>query len=1130
MQFIGRGQNLANAIALSEGAHLSNSSGATLDPVLCLRIKIQVAEKSKVQVAFTTGLATSRQEALELADRYHDIHSFERECKIAWTKAQVDMRHLNIDPKTAYLCQRLAERILFTEPSLRVPSHQRAANLNVQSSLWPLGISGDLPIVVMRISDQRDLSNVRKLLRCHEYLRLKGLIYDFVIINEHETTYFQGLQSELQQQIRCTGSQGWLNKSGGIFILRRDITPENDIANIQAVARVSLLANEPLNDQIRRKPLGEKYPDRLAFNSSKISFNRDKEWDLAKQYQEFSTEYPLDFSNGFGGFSKNGREYVIILKPDEWTPAPWLNVIGNKVDFGFQISEAGSSFTWGKNSQTNRLTPWSNDPVCDPSGEVIYLRDDETGEVWTPTPLPIRTNTTYTIRHGQGYTIFEQSSYGLQHSLTVFAAKDEPIKISILKIKNLTKRNRKITLSSYTEWVLGSQREKTAPYLVCNVDPESSAIFARNPHDNEFSSLVAFADISTSQRTFTCSRKEFIGRNGNYEKPAALERNGLSRRRGTGQDPCAVLQTTVELVPDEEQEFSFLIGQCENINAARKLSLRYRDLHLAKKALADVVEYWNQLLNTVQIKTPDSAMNILMNSWLLYQTLSCRYLSRTAFYQSGGAYGFRDQLQDCMAFIYSAPNITREHILRASERQFKEGDVQHWWHPPSGRGIRTRMSDDLLWLPYVVSFYVRVSGDKTLLEERTHFLEAPILKPEEEESYGLPKVSRESATVFEHCLLAIDRSLLFGFHDLPLIGTGDWNDGMNKVGFGGKGESIWLGWFLYKVLADFSLLCDQPAHALIRKKYEEYMQRIQRAIEKEAWDGDWYRRAYYDDGTPLGSTSNDECRIDSISQSWSVLSGAGNLKRSQQALNKVMELLVQKKSKLIMLLTPPFDKTPNDPGYIKGYVPGVRENGGQYTHAAIWVIMAYAELKEGNYAFELYQMLNPILHSENKSESHKYKIEPYVIAADVYAGGLLEGRGGWSWYTGSSSWYYRAGLESLLGFKLEGKKLKIVPCIPNHWKSYEVHYTYRSSKYLIQVNNPMGLNSGPVIIQRDGFPVQSSEIDLEDDGKIHKLIATITTPTVAAFPTATTITAATTIEPSQQEKIGPLPYSDQSKI
>jgi cyclic beta-1,2-glucan synthetase len=1083
--FIGRGRSISTAVALRINGNLSNETGAAIDPILSLRIQVELPEYGKIQVAFTTGLTQSKEKALELADRYHDIHAFDRETKRAWTQAQVDLRHLNIDSQSAYLYQRLAERILYSEPSLRPPTHQRVANTNQQASLWPSGIGGDLPIVVVRIDDQKDIPVIRKLLRCHEYLRSKGLIYDFVIINEHDSNYFQDVHDDLQQQIRSTGGQGWLNKNGGIFVLRKNITPARDLAHIQAVARVSLMASEPLEEQINRRPTEEKYPLLASFKFS--SKHAVKIAGKKARGNESPLKMDLDFFNGYGGFTRDGREYVMILKRDHWTPAPWINVIGNKKGFGFQISEAGAGFTWNANSQANRLTPWSNDPISDPPGEIVYLRDDETGEVWTPTPLPIRSDEPYIIRHGQGYTVFEHTSHEFEHTLTMFVPVDDTVKISLLKIKNISNRKRKVSVTSYTEWVLGTRREKTAAYLICDIDADSGVIFAKNPHDNEFASKVAFVNISTSDITFTCSRKEFIGRNGNYADPIALKRTGLSKKQGTGQDPCAVLQSSIEIAAGDVFEISILLGQTESKEFARELIQRYENMSKVKKAYTEAIKYWDDLITTVQIKTPEPSLNILMNRWLLYQTLSCRYWARTAFYQSGGAYGFRDQLQDCMAFVYSDPKLAREQIIRASERQFKEGDVQHWWHPPTGRGIRTTMSDDLLWLPLVVSFYIQTTGDKSILNEKTHFIQAPVLNPGQEDSYTQPDISPESATVREHCIRALNRSLPLGQHGLPLIGTGDWNDGMNRIGVQGQGESVWLGWFLYKVLNDFMPhVSEEEQH-----RYRSHMEQLKTSLEFHGWDGEWYRRAYFDDGTPVGSHLSDECKIDSISQSWAVISKAGEENRIQQAMQNVEKYLVKRDTKLILLLTPPFDKGAKDPGYIKGYIPGVRENGGQYTHAAIWVIMAFAELGQGHKAMEFYNLINPILHSQAQADTLEYKIEPYVLAGDVYGEAPYVGRGGWSWYTGSSSWYYRAALESILGFQLRGDKLKLNPCIPETWRGFEIKYRYQDTQYTIDVRNPSGCQKGAVMIEHDGTTSHEAEISLVNDKREHHIVVTL---------------------------------------
>ncbi|CAK9252864.1 unnamed protein product [Sphagnum jensenii] len=970
----------------------------------------------------------------------------------------------------------MAERILYSETSLRPSVHHRATKTNIRSSIWPNGISGDLPIVTVRIHDAKDLPTIRGLLRCHEYLRLKGLIYDFVVVNEKSGSYFLELQESIQQTLRNSGAQRWINQHGGVFLLRSDITPEKDIAHIQAVARVSLRADEPIKDQLARFSAEEKYPAPLK------PTHKSK-----KDPSPRPDKLNLNFFNGLGGFSQDGREYVILLKNGENTPAPWLNVISNSQEFGFQISESGAGFTWSKNSQTNRLSTWSNDPVTDMPGEIIYIRDEETGELWNPTPLPIRSEDPYEIRHGMGYSTFKTTSHGIAHALTIFASKTDSVKISSLKLENKTDRTRTLGITNYVEWVLGTTRQKTSPFLNCYVDSASRAIFANNPHDDEFFERTAFFDMSATDRSFSCSRKEFLGRNGDSSDPLALKRVSLSSHRGTDQDPCAALQTQIILEPGQSIELSFSLGQANDPESARKLALRYRDLKNVHDSLDEVRIFWIDKTSRLQVETPDSAMNTMINYWLIYQTLSCRFWARSAFYQSGGAFGFRDQLQDCMALIYSDAQLARAHILVSAGRQFKEGDVQHWWHPPTGRGVRTHMSDDLLWLPYVVGFYVRTTGDMSILEEKVAFLEAPLLTSEED-SYTTPKVSSESASVLEHCVRAIKKSAKTGAHGLPLMGTGDWNDSMNRVGHLGKGESIWLGWFLYRVLKDFLPLCQYHPD---KPNLEAQLQSLKTSLDTSTWDGGWYKRAYFDDGTPLGSSANDECKIDSIAQSWAILSGAGPIENNLKAMEKAAEMLVRPDSRLILLFTPPFDQSPMDPGYIKGYLPGVRENGGQYTHAAVWLMMAFVELKNEKMANELGQILNPILRASNTEGREKYRLEPYVLAGDIYSGEQLEGRGGWSWYTGSSSWYYRAHIESILGFKLQGNRLSISPCIPKEWGQYTISYKYGQSKYVIQVLNPSGLSGGNVRYTVDGVSAGAHSIQLVDDQRQHSVVATL---------------------------------------
>ncbi len=1074
-RFLGRGHTPADPVAVMEERPLSNTVGAVLDPVFSLRRRVRIKPNQTARVSFSTAIASSREQAMMLADKYHDPNIFERESRLSWTKAQVEMSHLSLDAEDAHLFQRLAARVLYSDPTLRPRPHVLALNTKAQSSLWAYAISGDLPILLVRVNRLEDLQMVRKILRGHEYLHYKGLKIDLVILNDHPPNYMQILHKELELLLRTTGLQALQDKPGGIFLRRADIMPEADRILLHAVARVVIVTERgSLEDQLERSALEEQLPPafvpRLASQS----------------YPEPTVALPeLTFFNGLGGFHQGGREYVIVLGSDQWTPAPWSNIIANESEFGFQVSETGAGYTWSVNSRENRLTPWSNDAVSDPPGEIIYLRDEDSGSIWSTTPAPIREPEPYTIRHGQGYTVFEHTSHGISQELLVFAPLKGSVKISLLRLRNRTDRNRRLTITQYNELVLGFGRSNSAPYIITEIDPETGRIFARNPFNNEFAGRVAFVATNEKVSSATCDRKEFLGRNGSPARPAALGRTHLTGRDGAGLDSCAALQIPVELAPREAREVIFLLGEAESKEAAETLIAQFNQPTVVNESFEEVLSYWDQLLGTVEVQTPDAALNTMLNRWLLYQTLSCRVWARSAFYQSGGAFGFRDQLQDVMALVYSRPAIAREHIIRASGRQFKEGDVQHWWHPPTGRGVRTRFSDDLLWLPFVTSFYISVTADASVLDEVTPFLEMPLLGPDDHESYMQPVVSEETATVFEHCARALDRSLAVGPHGLPLMGGGDWNDGMNRVGPLGKGESVWVGWFLHTTLAGFAPLSERRNETKRAELYLKHLENLKQALEEHGWDGDWYRRAYFDDGTPLGSVQNEECRIDSIVQSWGVISGAAENHRAVRAMAAVEEYLIRRGDGLVILFTPPFDKSDLDPGYIKGYVPGVRENGGQYTHAAIWTLIAYAMLGDGERAGELFSLLNPINHASTRAGLHKYKVEPYVAVGDVYAVPPHTGRGGWTWYTGSASWMYRAGLESILGFKLRGEHLQIDPCIPQGWREFEITYRRGKTIYRIKVSNPQALHRGVASLELDDTKLEGNEIALTDDGLTH---------------------------------------------
>ncbi|GAB2927722.1 GH36-type glycosyl hydrolase domain-containing protein [Rheinheimera gaetbuli] len=1072
--FFGNGTCLQHADAMRQGQMLSNSGGTVLDPIISLRPTVTLQPGKLLNVAFWTLVASSRDALLELVSQHHEDSAFERAATLAWTLAQVQLRHLSITVAEAALFQRLTGPLLFNDSRFRAPAAAIGRGAGPQSGVWQHGISGDLPIVLLHIDDTDDLDSVRQLLRAHEYWRLKQLPVDLVIINERASSYVQDLQQAIDALVRSSQtrpapqlSPAMRLANGNVYTLRADLMTVSSRALLAAIAKVVLYARRgPLQRQLKRIAAVPVQQQAAAYSKPAMPSIADP---TAKPAYISSD---LEFFNGLGGFASEGREYVVLLHDHQRTPAPWINVIANP-QFGFQVSACGSGFTWAQSSRENQLTPWSNDPVTDPCGEAIYVQDEDSGELFTATSAPINDGGHYSTTHGFGYSRFEHQASGIALSLLQYVPLSEPIKISRLTLTNTSLRTRKLSVTAYTEWVLGRDRAACAPYLISEMDTDSQVLLVQNPWQTAFVGKVAFAALgsSSSLASWTTDRTEFIGRNHNRQSPQALtQQQALSGSSGAALDPCAALQQCIKLAPGEQLELVLLLGQSADRASALALVQQYRQADLTA-VLQQVQQHWQQLLQTVQVTTPERAMDIMLNGWLLYQTIACRLNARAAFYQASGAYGFRDQLQDTMALCFCAPELTRAHLLRAAQRQFAEGDVQHWWLPHSGQGVRSRISDDKVWLGFACARYIAASGDSAVLDESVSFLQGPDLEPGQHDAFFQPMPNDAIAPLYEHCARGLDLAItLSSERGLPLIGCGDWNDGMDQVGSDGKGESVWLGWLLLATLAQFIPLADSrgdPRAPLWQTHYDT----LRQAIERHAWDDNWYKRATYDDGSWLGSQYSEECQLDSIAQSWAVLSDAADTERTATAMAAVGQRLVKRQQQLLLLFTPPFDTGARNPGYIKGYPPGLRENGGQYSHAAMWVVMAFAKLGQAQQAHQLFNMLNPVNHALNPTDVTRYKLEPYVVAADIYSVAPHVGRGGWSWYTGAAGWMYRAGVESLLGLTRHGNEVRISPCLPPHWPGFSATITIGSTHYALQINQQVKMPAEQAALILDGNAV-----------------------------------------------------------
>ncbi len=1094
IRFIGRGRDAGDPQALDNDAALSGTAGPVLDAVAAIRVPFVLEPGASITIDWLTGVASTRAACVALAAKIRDALAVEQLLAQGGAYPQTVMNTLQTSDAAALLYQRMAASVIYASAPLRADAGVIAQNRRGQSGLWGFGISGDLPIVLLQLAGAEAAAVIEQMVQAHAYWKAFGLRSELALLCTQLPDGAPGNFDRVRRQVEAGPGADRVGHPGGIFLLDDATLDDGDRTLLRSVARIVVTDADTLAAQVDTQLT----PQLVTQTAAQIE-PRPGDAGCAAGDGAATTPAPgiarpappgdRAAFNGYGGFSPDGCEYVITASAARMTPAPWVNVIANP-DFGTLVSEAGSATTWSENAHEFRLTPWSNDPVSDPNTEAFYIRDETSGRFWSPTLLPTRAAGTYTTRHGFGYSVFEHASDGIDSELRIYVAIDSPVKFSVLTLRNRSNRPRRLSVTGYVDWVLGDERMKTRMQVVTELDAATGALFARNAYNTDFSGRTAFFDVDGAAGEVCCDRADFFGPGGTLAAPSALiapAQVPLSSRVGAALDPCAVLRVAVDLAPGQTHVVMFRLGAGKTPEEARDLVRRWCRPEAAGAALEAVHAFWRHTLGAVQVQTPDAALNRLANGWLLYQVIASRLWGRTAFYQSSGAFGFRDQLQDVMALVHAAPALVREHLLRAAARQFVEGDVQHWWHPPSGKGVRTRCADDFLWLPLVVCRYVEVTGDVGVLDAPCPFLTSRPLKDGEASNYELPKVSDEVASLYEHSVRAIRHGLAFGAHGLPLMGGGDWNDGMNLVGAAGKGESVWMAFFLVTVVTRFAPLARARGDADFAERCEREAKRLRDCVDASAWDGAWYRRAWFDDGMVLGSAANAECRIDSIAQSWSVLSGAAPPERAQRAMASLDEHLVHRDTRLVQLLDPPFDTSKPSPGYIQGYVPGVRENGGQYTHAAVWAAMAFAALGNADRAWEVFALLNPASHARDASEVATYKVEPYVVAGDVYAFAPHAGRGGWAWYTGSAGWMYQLVVESLLGLQRNGNRLCLRPLLPKSWTNFDMRYRFGTATFAItcRVTAP-GVAASLVV---DGVETAGDTLTLTDDGRAHVVVA-----------------------------------------
>lgn len=1034
--FIARGRSLRDPAGASQP--LSGSAGWTLDPISALQCEIALKPGEQRVICIVTAVAASPSAALEIAARHATLSSMEWVVGDAAVEAARAVGRARVKPENLPALQSLGSLLVHPHGAMRASRERIRDNHLGQGGLWGLALSGDLPILLLRTNNAEG-DMVPLLAGAHQLWRRMGLPVDLVILQISGSTYAEPMRGELHELLRDIGASEMLGRNGGIHLLFADQSGPDQVRLLEAMAWAILDDNAgSLADQMARAHMPPLPPPPILPSLAEPPPPSPKGQRQAK----------LMFDNGYGGFTADGREYVIYLEPGQATPAPWANVLAND-DFGTLVTEAGGGFSWSINSGENRLTPWTNDPVTDRPAEILYLRDEESAAVWTVTPAPAGQDAPCEIRHGAGYSRWHKSSHGIEQDQRVFVAVDAPVKLVRLRLKNTSPRARRLTATYYAEWLLGSLPSIARRHVSCSFDAAAQAILASSPWNADFAGRTAFLTSTVDVHGFTTNREEFLGRESDQAAPAGLGRWGLARTEVAGEDACAAYQLHLDLAPGESTEVTFILGDAVDEADALALAAQWRSDARIADAETALTRKWDELLGCVTVETPDPAFDIMINRWLIYQSLSSRVMAQTGFYQASGAIGFRDQLQDVLALLSFDPARARAHILTCAAHQFEEGDVLHWWHPPSDRGVRTRFSDDLLWLPYAAATYVRATGDLAILDEMVPFLSAPPLTEEEHDRYAQFEPRGPGAPLIDHCERALER-MQFGAGGLPLMGTGDWNDGMDRVGDEGRGESVWLAWFgsvTADLLADLERRLDRGREA---DHWAERAETLRRNAEESGWDGAWYRRAYDDAGHPLGSAREAECQIDSISQSWSAFAGADPA-RVALALDGAKRELIDQEAGLARLLWPPFDKGLRDPGYIKAYPPGLRENGGQYSHAAAWLGLALAQAGDADGALDIFHMICPAKRAATQEGAAHYRIEPYVVAGDIASTEPHRGKGGWSWYTGAASWTWRLGVEGLLGLTMQDGGVRIVPSLPASWPGYRATLRRGDASIAVQV-------------------------------------------------------------------------------